>query len=112
VEGDLTINELVELLHLSRRTIERAIEAGTIVPTSRTASGRARFSQSQAEELKSRAEAARAAGYTYVIESVTTPGPVLGPRAKRKAPPLTAMQWARMTLWKRRNLARIRPSKR
>src|SRR5579864_5427746 len=91
--NDLTINNLAHLLGINRRTIERAIEDGTLAPTSRTASGRARFSEGCASELKSRADAARAAGYKYVIQAVTASGPVLGPKAKRKDPPLTAEQW-------------------
>jgi excisionase family DNA binding protein len=106
VESDLTINDLAALLGVTRRTIERAIEAGTLVPTSRTAGGRDRFSHSHAEELKSRADAARAAGYKYILEAVFTPGPVLGPRRKRKAAPLTAEQWMRKTSWKRRYVVR------
>jgi excisionase family DNA binding protein len=103
---DLTINDVAALLGVNRRTLERAIEDGTLVPTSRTASGRARFSQSDADELKSRADAARVAGYKSIRRPVTTPGPVLGPKAKRKSPPLTAEQWFRKVSWKRRHVAR------
>jgi excisionase family DNA binding protein len=103
---DLTTNELAVLLGVTRRTIERAIESKTLVPSSRTASGRARFSQRQAEELENRADAARIAGYKYVIDAVMTPGPVLGPRRNRKAPPPTTAQWLRKTMWKRQNIQR------
>jgi excisionase family DNA binding protein len=109
VPSEFTIDALAGLLGVSRRTIERAIEAETLIPASYTASGRARFSKSQVEELKSRADAARVAGYKYVIGAVLAPGAVRAPWHKRKAPPLTAKQWYDKTMWKRRNVARYKP---
>jgi len=108
VPSDFTIDALAGLLGVSRRTVERALEARTLMPASHTASGRARFSKSQAEELKIRADAARVAGYKYVIGAVMAPGPVRAPWHKRKAPPLTARQSYDKTMWKRRNVARYK----
>ena len=107
MEDNLTIDQLAALLEICRRTVERAIETGALVPASRTASGRARFSAEQGAALKARADAARALGYKYVIESVMSDGPVLGPRRNRKRPPLTTEQWLRGMRWKRRNLMRL-----
>src|SRR5690349_10955033 len=84
----LTVDQLADMLRVSRQTIERAVSAGDIVPTSRTTSGRARFSIEQAEELSSRAEKSRQAGYKRVMKDV-----VLAdgrPRTRGKGPPLSA----------------------
>jgi hypothetical protein len=92
---DLTIGMLSSLLNVSTRTIERAIASGRLVPTSLTKSGRARFSAEYAEKVRLRAEADRAKGR----RSLFTKG-----RKPRPKPIMTAQQWVRMTLWKRRNL--------
>jgi len=108
MESDLTIEQLAALLGLSRRTIERAIKAKSLVPASLTPSGRPRFSSEQSSELKIRADEARALGCKYVIVPVTTAGAVRRRRPRRKDPPLTADQWFRRMMWKRQNVARTK----
>ncbi len=92
-----TIDALSAELRVNRRSIERAIDAGAIVPTSRTASGRARFSVEYVECLKARAAAARALGHKYLMGSIGVP--VERPRRN-------AAQFVEQTLWKWRHLHR------
>ena len=73
-------------------TIQRAICRGLIVPTFRTTSGRARFDRKYAEELKRRAEAARAHGAIRVLKAR---------RALSRRRRASALAFARQTAWKR-----------
>ena len=57
---------------MSVPTIQRAIYPGLIVPTFRTTSGRARFDRPYADELKRRAEAARATGAVRVLKALAS----------------------------------------
>lgn len=60
---------------MSVPTIQRAIYRGLIVPAFRTTSGRARFDRQYAEELKRRAEAARAHEAIRVLKAPASPEP-------------------------------------
>jgi hypothetical protein len=105
----LTIAALAAALQVSLGAIDRAIAEGRIVPTFRTASGRARFSVEYAEKLKSRADAARAAGATYVLGYAT--GTRI-PRRLRPKPRLSAKQFIAQLVWKHRaGLFRSSPSR-
>jgi hypothetical protein len=74
-------------------TIQRAIYRGLIVPAFRTTSGRARFDRQYADDLKRRAEAARAHGAVRVLKAPASPEPV-------PAKP-SALSFAQQTAWKR-----------
>lgn len=106
--ADLTINALAAELGVSRRTIERALEAGELVPTRRTTGGRVRFGPDLVERLKARAVEARSAGRKYPMLAVFSADTDMAPRRKRKSPPLSAQDWARRTIWKLQNLSRSR----
>jgi hypothetical protein len=83
--GFYSIEMLRTALKVSRRSIERAIEAGHIKPCCYTVSGRrARFSKKQVEELKCRARNGRSLGSKYVMAHITSTGttpPPIGPSA-------------------------------
>lgn len=98
--SDLTINLLAAELGVSRRTIERALVAGDLVPTFRTSDGRACFSPELVRTLKARADEAKRGGYKYVMTPALSPGAPLVLSRKRKPPPVSAQLRARRTLWK------------
>lgn len=91
-----SISMLSTEINVSRRTIERAINAGTLVPAKRTKSGRVRFSREQVEEIKCRANDARSRGSKYVMGSITSIGTTLPPTEQ------SALALIREKAWKRR----------
>jgi hypothetical protein len=96
IRGLFTIEMLRTEIKVSRRTIERALDAGTLVPHKVTKSGRVRFSKQQVEELKCRANDARSRGSKYVMGSITCTG-TTKPKVERSASALT-----REKVWKHR----------
>jgi len=89
-DGFYSIGMLKTALKVSRRSIERAIEAKLIEPCCYTVSGRrARFSRKQVEELKCRAKEGRSLGSKYVMGRITSTGTT----AKPVAP--SALAWLR-----------------
>ena len=98
---DLTVDELASELCVSRRTIERGMLNGRIVPTKVTASGRARFSGEYVQELKDRAAASKNNGYKYVMRDLGADRPRY---AKGKHPPLSPDQFARQLIWRIKNI--------
>jgi hypothetical protein len=74
VLSNLTIDMLADEIGVSRRTIERALVDGLIVPA--TMKGRSvRFSRQYADQLKLRAKIAREKGFKYVIAIAAQPVP-------------------------------------
>jgi len=93
----LTPADLAHELGVSVSAVQQAIVRGVIVPTFRTASGRARFDRKYAEELKRHAEAARAHGAVRVLKTQARPKPA-------PARP-SALAFAQQTAWKRTYLS-------
>lgn len=89
-EGFYSIEMLRTALKVSRRSIERAIEAKHITPCCYTVSGhRARFNRKQVEDLKCRVKEGRSLGSKYVMGRITSTGTT----AKPVAP--SALAWLR-----------------
>jgi hypothetical protein len=97
----LGINELAHALGVNRVTIDRAIAGGAIVPSFRTAGGRARFEPAYVEDLQRRAAEARAGGAQHVLHTIT-------PAAKPVTPPprISAQRYAAQVAFKRKFLMR------
>jgi len=103
----LSIDILAAELDVSRRTIERAMKDGVLVPT-RYKGARARFSREYVGRLKERAQEARSRGIKHVIGVAAAAGPIVGAvRVQRTQK--SAAQWARATLWKRKHTPRTSP---
>jgi hypothetical protein len=94
----LTPADLAYELGVSVQALQGAIARGVIVPTFRTASGRARFDRQYAEELKRRAELPRAKGAVRVLKTQARPAPAPAPARP------SAVAFARQTAWKRTGL--------
>lgn len=89
-EGFWSIEMLRTSLQVSRRSVERAIEAKLIIPCCYTVSGRrARFSDKQVRELKCRAKEGRSLGSKYVMGRITSTGTTPRPIAP------SALAWVR-----------------
>jgi hypothetical protein len=102
--SDITVDMLAKLLQLSKRTIERALYIGEIVPTSRTRSGRARFDAEYSGTLQRRVDEQRARGRKHgMLRWAIVSDPLLMARRQPKNQP-TAEEWVKQMLWKRRNL--------
>jgi hypothetical protein len=98
-----TTGMLAAELKVSVRTIKRAIKSGIIVPTFRTASGRARYTGEYVECLKARADAARALGNKNVMQALSENGP-----PEKRAPRVSPSDFASQVAWKRLNLEPVR----
>jgi hypothetical protein len=96
--NDLTIAMLAAELDVSRRSVERCLFARTLVPTS-WVGARVRFSREYADQLKARAAAARAMGFTHIMPQVVATGPI-GPQ-RRPPQKLSAREWAQQVRWRR-----------
>jgi hypothetical protein len=90
----LTPADLAHELGVSVQALQGAIARGVIVPTFRTASGRARFDRQYADELKRRAELLRAHGAVRVLKAQARPDEPAPARP-------SALAFARQTAWKR-----------
>jgi excisionase family DNA binding protein len=92
-KADISINQLAEMLRLTRRAIDRAIEKGHLVYHRPAESGgRVRFARAYADQLKSRADEARAKGHKHVLRIAVASGPI----AQRAEPPkkdMSAEEW-------------------
>jgi hypothetical protein len=95
----LTMDQLACALNITRRTLERAVVQGLIVPCFKTSKGRAFFSQESVDDLVAKADASRSQGYKYVMQDVVGAG-----HRSRKLPPLTSNEFIRQLIWKRQNL--------
>ena len=98
--GFYSLEMLRTALSVSRRSIERAIKAGTMVPCAYTISGKPRFSKEQVEDFKCRAKEKRSLGSKYVMGSITCTGtekakPQRTARPQRGGP--NASAWLRKT---------------
>lgn len=101
-ETDITINDLAAMLLVSRRSIERAIVDGSLVPSFLAPnSDRVCFTRMRADELKARADEAREKGHKRVFALALATGPILRPRQRPKKE-ISAHQWVQQMLWKRR----------
>jgi len=95
----LSIGDMARALGVNRVTIDRAIASGSIVPSFRTPSGRARFEPAYVDEMQRRAAEARARGVTNVLWSIT-------PHPDRPKPQMSPARFAAWTAWKRTVLKR------
>lgn len=95
----LSINDMAHALGVNRVTIDRALASGAIVPSFRTASGRARFEPAYVDELRRRAAEARARGVTHVLWSITA-------HPDKPKPRMSPARFAALTAWKRTVLMR------
>jgi hypothetical protein len=104
-DGCLTCRRHVgETTPTARRSIERALYLGEIVPTSRTPSGRARFDEEYSGTLKRRIDEQRARGRKHgLLKWAISSDPLLSARREPKNQP-TSREWVKQMLWKRRNL--------
>jgi hypothetical protein len=93
------MDDVASALKITRRSLERAVEQGLIVPCFKTSKGKAFFSPEVVDELVGKAEASRSQGYKYVMQDVVGSG-----HRSRKLPPLTPNEFIRQLLWKHQNL--------
>jgi len=91
-----TIAALARALNVSRGTIVNALKHGRLVPTSVTPDGRRLFSHEYVAELVRRAADVRSRGRSSVVTFITRP----------ERPPISAAEWVRQKMWKRKNLPR------
>jgi hypothetical protein len=108
----LTIDQLAAELGVNRRTIERALKDGILIPTTYKEK-RVRFSREYADRLKARADEARARGLNYVMGAAAATGSITGAVRVRR-PQMSPERRAAATLWKLRHTpprrARAKPT--
>ena len=97
-ENSLSISDLAAELDVTRRTVERALKDGLLIPTGHKGA-RARFSREYADRLKARAHEARLRGITQVIGVAAGTGPIVGAVQIKRAR-MSPQQRAQVTLWK------------
>jgi hypothetical protein len=115
--SDFSIDMLAGALKVSRRTIERCIADGSLVPVpgvvatgGSTKRQRYTFNAARVAELTARAETARELGLKNIMDAVLAAGPVTRKPRYTPAPRLSPTAFIARVLWKRQYLPRCRKS--
>lgn len=110
-DGFYSLGMLKTELKVSRRTIERAIKAGTMVPVAYTISGKPRFSEKQVEGFKCLARESRYRGSKYVMGHITSIGtpPPKPPKTPKLAKPRKRRVVQNASAWLRKTRLKHNP---